>query len=399
LKDRLMPIFMDRHDLSGVTAGDVARAHQADLNIQDRYHCRALTYWFDEKRGTAFCLIEAPDENAVRELHAHAHGLVPHEVIEVQRGVVEAFLGRVEDPEPPGTAADLSVIVEPAYRAIMCVEICRRTGLTGMDDMRGDAAEMPDLSMLISEIIAAHGGQEVADAGRCSLSSFPSVPQSIACAQAIQRDIGSFEAPRTQSSGTGPQSSIQIQIGLSAGIPVAGDSELFGETVRAARRLCAVAPRGSVLLSPGLGEFLTADSFRSRSAGVLVKLSRDAEEFLHRLMDVMEEVWNENNMSIAAFGKRMGLSKSQLYRKTVSLTGCSPNEFMRNYRLQKAAEMIEAQAGSVTEIAYATGFDSLSYFSKCFKNAYHLLPSQYVMMLRRGHGVICRPTMVQNYQF
>ena len=79
-----MPIYMDRHDLSGVTAKDVAQAHQKDLSIQEDFGCRGITYWFDEERGAAFCLIEAPDKNAVKEMHDHAHGLVPHQILEVE---------------------------------------------------------------------------------------------------------------------------------------------------------------------------------------------------------------------------------------------------------------------------------------------------------------------------
>ena len=94
-----MPIYMDRHDISeAVTARDVAQMHQNDLEIQDQFGCRGLTYWFDEKRKTAFCLIEAPDENAIREMHDHAHGQVPHRIIEVDPAVVESFLGRIGDP-------------------------------------------------------------------------------------------------------------------------------------------------------------------------------------------------------------------------------------------------------------------------------------------------------------
>lgn len=49
-----MPIFIDRHDLSGVSAADIAAAHLKDPNVQEQYGVRFLTYWFDERRGTAF---------------------------------------------------------------------------------------------------------------------------------------------------------------------------------------------------------------------------------------------------------------------------------------------------------------------------------------------------------
>ena len=94
-----MPIYMDRHDLAAVTAKDVAEAHREDLKIQDNYNCKGLTYWFDEKRGTAFCLVEAPNADCVKEMHDNAHGLIPHQIIEVESNVVNAFLGRIEGEE------------------------------------------------------------------------------------------------------------------------------------------------------------------------------------------------------------------------------------------------------------------------------------------------------------
>ncbi len=62
-----MPLYMDRHDIRGATAKDVAQTHDRDLGVQDRHFCKALTYWYDEDRGTAFCPVEAPSESNVHE--------------------------------------------------------------------------------------------------------------------------------------------------------------------------------------------------------------------------------------------------------------------------------------------------------------------------------------------
>jgi AraC-like DNA-binding protein len=67
----------------------------------------------------------------------------------------------------------------------------------------------------------------------------------------------------------------------------------------------------------------------------------------------------------------------QLYRKLKALTGQTPNEFVRGYRLRQAADRLDAKAGTVAEIAYAAGFNSLSYFSKCFREQYGVSPSEY----------------------
>ncbi|WP_371744539.1 DUF4242 domain-containing protein [Nordella sp. HKS 07] len=52
--------FMDRRDIAGGTADEVPEAHRKDLEIQVKFGVKFLTYWFDERRGTTFCLIEAP---------------------------------------------------------------------------------------------------------------------------------------------------------------------------------------------------------------------------------------------------------------------------------------------------------------------------------------------------
>ena len=75
-----MPIFMDRHDLTGMSAEDLAQAHQMDLEIQDEFGVKFMTYWFDEVRKTAFCLVQAPNKQALQDMHNEAHGAVAERV-------------------------------------------------------------------------------------------------------------------------------------------------------------------------------------------------------------------------------------------------------------------------------------------------------------------------------
>ena len=93
-----MPVYMDRHYIEGATRHAIADAHQKDLALQDKYQVKFLTYWFDETRCTAFCLIEAPNRETIERAHDDAHGSIPNEVLEVDPAVVDAFLGRIKDP-------------------------------------------------------------------------------------------------------------------------------------------------------------------------------------------------------------------------------------------------------------------------------------------------------------
>jgi hypothetical protein len=87
LKGGLVPLYLDVHTIEGgVSATDVADAHQKDLETQDQYGVNYKQYWVDERQGKIFCLVEAPDAETAHRVHREAHGLVADEIYEVQEG-------------------------------------------------------------------------------------------------------------------------------------------------------------------------------------------------------------------------------------------------------------------------------------------------------------------------
>jgi uncharacterized protein DUF4242 len=82
-----MPLFIDVHTIDGgVSADDVAEAHQADLRKQGRHDVQYLRYWVSEPDGKIFCLVDAPDAGAAAAVHREAHGLVADHIHPVQEG-------------------------------------------------------------------------------------------------------------------------------------------------------------------------------------------------------------------------------------------------------------------------------------------------------------------------
>lgn len=82
-----MPTFMDVHKMEGgVSASDVAGAHQADLATQTQYGVQYKRYWVNEAAGKVFCLVDAPDAETAATVHREAHGLVADEIYEVSEG-------------------------------------------------------------------------------------------------------------------------------------------------------------------------------------------------------------------------------------------------------------------------------------------------------------------------
>lgn len=79
-----MALYMDVHSVEGgVSAGDVAEAHQRDLETQSAYGVSYKRYWVDEEAGKIFCLVEAPDAESANTVHREAHGLVADEIYAV----------------------------------------------------------------------------------------------------------------------------------------------------------------------------------------------------------------------------------------------------------------------------------------------------------------------------
>ena len=100
--------------------------------------------------------------------------------------------------------------------------------------------------------------------------------------------------------------------------------------------------------------------------------------FMDRFLKLIDESYTDPDFSIEKGSEKLGLSRVHLYRKVKELAGVTPTDFLRNYRLKKAAALLRRKSGNVNEVAYATGFSSPAYFSKCFKAVYNITPTEYL---------------------
>jgi signal transduction histidine kinase/DNA-binding response OmpR family regulator/ligand-binding sensor domain-containing protein len=101
------------------------------------------------------------------------------------------------------------------------------------------------------------------------------------------------------------------------------------------------------------------------------------EPFIRKVKAALEREFGDSSFDVEKLAQEMNMSSSQLLRKLKALTNLTTVEFIREYRLQKAAGLLAQKSASVSEIAYQTGFESLSYFTKVFQQKYKILPSEY----------------------
>src|SRR5260370_10836364 len=160
-----LPLYLDRHDIPGVTAVDLAIAHARDVQIEKQYGVRYITYWFDPARGTAFCLAEGPDAPAVEAVHRDSPGLTASRIILVDPRSVGSFMGSILEPELGEPFA------HTALRASLFTDI---EGSTARTMRVGDAGAMRLLrahDAVVRSALATNGGLDGKHTGDGSMAS------------------------------------------------------------------------------------------------------------------------------------------------------------------------------------------------------------------------------------
>ncbi len=241
-----MPLFMDIHELPGVSPEQIAKAHDMDLATQKKYGVEYRKYYMNHDCGKVFCLVDAPSAEAAEQVHREAHGFMADKIIEVQPDLVDAFLGggdvvegavmlRTKDEEK----------IDPAVRTVMFTDIVDSTAHT---QRLGDEKAMEMLHLhdsIVRAALAAHNGREVKHTGDGIMASFRSAVAALRCAARIQQQLAAREA------GDLP---VRVRIGAAAGEPVERADDIFGSTVQLAARLCSHAQPEQIVVSNVVAE-------------------------------------------------------------------------------------------------------------------------------------------------
>jgi len=255
-----LPLFMDIHEIDGVSAEDLAAAHAADVKIQAQYGVEYHKYWFNREKGKVFCICSAPDKESAALVHRHSHGLEASKIIEVDPEMVDGFLG-ASDVNPAGAAllADAKT-ADPGVRTVMFTDIVNSTALT---QQLGDDAAMLVVNAHDKIVRAALGewrGREIKHTGDGIMACFVSAVASVRCAIRIQQGV-------REHCDVHPETPVQVRIGLAAGEPVEQNQDLFGSTVQLAARLCATAEPSQSLASNVLAELCIGKGVQFSDAG------------------------------------------------------------------------------------------------------------------------------------
>lgn len=108
------------------------------------------------------------------------------------------------------------------------------------------------------------------------------------------------------------------------------------------------------------------------------KIDSSDEIFISQFISLLETSYAKTDISVEKLSEELNISRVHLYRKIKEISGLTPVDYLRNFRLSKAVELLDKRCFSVSEVAYQTGFSSPAYFSKCFKDVFNMTPSEYM---------------------
>ncbi len=359
-----MPIYMDLHIVPGVNAKDVATAHSQDVYLEKNHSCKCLTYWVDEQKGHVFCLIDAPSKEVVIELHSKSHGLVPHKIIEVEPNIVASFLGRITDPDVGEITEDgLLLINESSYRIMMLVRL--PDPFLYKYQGKEDENDLQQKLSIIKEKILSGKGKIALHHREGIIGSFVLAKEAMQTAKDIMASLG-------DESG--------ITIALQGGEPVTYHDDFFGDTLSMLQFLCFFVHKNPIRISHTVRETMINERNIKCDESILI-LSASDDLLIKDIISLLEDRYTDPTLQIEDMSKTLALSQSQLYRKSIALTGYSPNDLLRSFRLEKAKKLLQKGGKNISEIAFENGFNSPSYFTKCFREAFGITPLEYAGLL------------------
>lgn len=197
------------------------------------------------------------------------------------------------------------------------------------------------------------------------LVSYLSVTDAIHCALKIQYKF-KYVTPKHKSF------SRRLKIALSSAI------NLNKAGITLATRMCEIVKDQLVISADVKSLYESANEHAVIDDLLIRALTPEEGGFLSKVMDYVESNWANSDFNVTSFSKALGYSYSQLYGRLINLTGTSPNNFIKEFRLHKALVLLHNQSGSIARIAEQTGFSSATYFSNCFLNKYGVRPSKYL---------------------
>ncbi len=349
---------MDIHtvDSDEFSAEDVVKAHMEDLAVQDKFGVKQLKYWVNENARTIFCLMEGPNKDACNQVHLESHGNTACNIIEVADNEYNLFMG--QGMEVDDLAKTNSGELDPGYRTILLTNIVCFS--QSSNDYYGK----------IKNLIFKYNGVIVREPTHQIMVTFMNATDAISCASYIMELL------------VCTYSKLEFNLAVVSGNPVDEEgTAFFEETKNRINSLCSLGLNKKLYLDK---ETITLSEkelqkHKEKQTNFTI-VNNDDFAFSLILYNTINKYFTRSDFNSSQLFIEIGMSKSQASRKIKSLTEQAPNQLIQESRLQAALGKMSQSQKTIAEIAYASGFNSPSYFTRVFKKRFGISPTEFITL-------------------
>jgi len=351
-----MPLYLDLHEVDPDTFSidDAYEAHFKDLSIQRKHGVTYHKYWISIDNKMSFCLMEGPSKQACHNVHLASHGLTACNIIEITDKEFNLYLG-MGNKDQHDLARTPKGELDVGFRTLV------------QTDVLAFSENYKEFLIPLKEKLNQNFGTSVHEPKRSFTASFIYPTDAIAYVKEIQKIISGVKClPETKlaivtgkpvdKNGMTPFEKARGQLNdlITFGRPFTLNMDTATKTLLGREGSAASIPENTV--------FFGETDFK----------------FLQELRSAILDGLSDHTFKSANLSSALGLSKANAYRKLKEKTGLAPNQLINDIRLRKAMDIISKGELSVAEVAYATGFNSPTYFTRVFKKRFGILPTEYV---------------------
>lgn len=314
----------------------------------------SIRYWYSKKLKKAICFFDVENTDVLDLWRGDA--TFPHDVTEISAESFARMAKQLETLNNHGGKDQVGVV------------LCRRISPQPieLEESKRFKELMSEFNQKTKDLVLNSGGVGPVALDDYMHVRFDNLKMALECALQLRQ---LFMQCRKKISTC----KISINIGLSPDLAERAKLHAAEESVKSARRLSYM--NGDLIV---LSNQLSDNRSALRAEKFIRILNYQQEKFLHKLMDCLEKHWQDENFQVEDIGNQLNCSKSKIYRQMMDLLGKSPNQFIKEYRLNRAIDLIRAQRRNISEIAFESGFGSPSYFSRCFQKRFGLNPSDFI---------------------
>jgi len=353
---------MDFHKLEHVTIEDIKAAHIADTSIQEKYGVRYHQFWVNEKTGMVFCLMEGPDQATCELVHKLAHGNIACSITEVEPAFYMTLMGKNKRQYPELTK-QANDTFDLGYRNFLAVSLQVIADTKNCKNLNQLAVPLWAIETVTNNFNIFQGQLVNWPSDDSLIAVFHEAIDAVHCALSIQELLEKNEE----------QPKVISKIGLSATRMINKETDQLKGTIQLAHHLSNACQNNQIFIDH-LVRKLCNGHIRLNTPNVKCMESSE-EHFLSQVFNIAESHLSDHAFTITRLCKSIGVSRPQLYRKIINITGKSPNYFLRDIRLERAHSLLKQKAGNVAQVANEVGYSNPSYFSKCFAEKYGINPS------------------------